>query len=41
MFYKEHEQFEKADQEADEWRAKEIAKEIAKQRVILEFETNL
>lgn len=29
----EPERFEKADQEADEWRAREIANNIAKQRV--------
>lgn len=33
MFAKEPERFEKADQEADEWRAREIANNIAKQRV--------
>ncbi|KAD4180175.1 hypothetical protein E3N88_28766 [Mikania micrantha] len=30
---KEHEQFDQVDQEADEWRAREIAKEIAKRKV--------
>ncbi|TXG62957.1 hypothetical protein EZV62_009951 [Acer yangbiense] len=33
MVAKEHEQFEQADQEADEWRAREIAKDIAKRKV--------
>nr|XP_043624344.1 U11/U12 small nuclear ribonucleoprotein 59 kDa protein [Erigeron canadensis] len=33
MLAKEREQFEQVDQEADEWRAREIAKEIAKQKV--------
>ncbi|XP_048325037.1 U11/U12 small nuclear ribonucleoprotein 59 kDa protein isoform X2 [Ziziphus jujuba] len=32
-FAKEHERFEQADQEADEWRAREIAKDIAKRKV--------
>ncbi|KAK2650240.1 hypothetical protein Ddye_017729 [Dipteronia dyeriana] len=34
MVAKEHEQFEQADQEADEWRAREIAKDIAKRKVL-------
>ncbi|GMP61267.1 hypothetical protein CsSME_00023796 [Camellia sinensis var. sinensis] len=33
MLAKEHEQFDKADQEADEWRAREIANVIAKRKV--------
>lgn len=33
MLAKKHEQFEQADREADEWRAREIAKDIAKQKV--------
>ncbi|KAL6972800.1 hypothetical protein U1Q18_026972 [Sarracenia purpurea var. burkii] len=33
MLAKEHERFDKADQEADEWRAREIAKDIAKRKV--------
>jgi hypothetical protein len=31
----EHEGYEEADQKADEWRAREIAKLIAKRKVIL------
>ncbi|PSS03989.1 U11/U12 small nuclear ribonucleoprotein [Actinidia chinensis var. chinensis] len=33
MLAKEHERFDQADQEADEWRAREIAKDIAKRKV--------
>lgn len=31
---KEHERFDEADREADEWRAREIAKDIVKRKVL-------